>query len=101
MIQMIAVPDSRRRRFTTSRICAWMVTSRAVVGSSAIRTLGLQASAMAIITPLAHAAREPVWKFVEAAGGGRDADPLQQLHRPLARVRATHAQVHTRNGSVS
>ena len=32
-----------------SRICAWMVTSSAVVGSSAISTFGLQASAMAIM----------------------------------------------------
>ena len=34
---------------TTSMICAWMVTSSAVVGSSAIRTSGLQLIAMAII----------------------------------------------------
>ncbi len=34
----------------SSRICAWIVTSRAVVGSSAIITFGLHASAMAIIT---------------------------------------------------
>ena len=33
-----------------SRICACVVTSSAVVGSSAIRTSGLQASAMAIMT---------------------------------------------------
>ena len=32
------------------RICAWMVTSKAVVGSSAMRTSGLQARATAIIT---------------------------------------------------
>ena len=32
-----------------SRISAWIVTSSAVVGSSAISTDGLQASAMAII----------------------------------------------------
>ena len=32
------------------RICAWMVTSSAVVGSSAISTAGRHASAMAIIT---------------------------------------------------
>ena len=32
------------------RIWAWMVTSKAVVGSSAMRILGLQARAMAIIT---------------------------------------------------
>ena len=31
------------------RICAWIVTSSAVVGSSAIRSFGLQASAIAII----------------------------------------------------
>ncbi|EIM74370.1 hypothetical protein A33O_11807 [Nitratireductor aquibiodomus RA22] len=37
--------DTRR-----SRICFWIVTSSAVVGSSAIRSLGLQAIAMAIIT---------------------------------------------------
>jgi hypothetical protein len=34
----------------SSRICRWMVTSSAVVGSSAISSLGSQASAMAIIT---------------------------------------------------
>ncbi len=34
----------------SSRICAWIVTSSAVVGSSAIRSDGLQASAIAIIT---------------------------------------------------
>ncbi len=34
---------------TTSMICAWMVTSSAVVGSSAIRMSGLQLSAMAIM----------------------------------------------------
>ncbi len=33
-----------------SRICAWMVTSSAVVGSSAIRKSGSQASVIAIIT---------------------------------------------------
>ena len=32
------------------RICAWIVTSSAVVGSSAISSCGRQASAMAIIT---------------------------------------------------
>ncbi len=33
-----------------SRICFWIVTSSAVVGSSAMRSLGSQAIAMAIIT---------------------------------------------------
>ncbi len=43
--------DSRLRRLSiSSRICFWMVTSSAVVGSSAISSLGSQASAMAIMT---------------------------------------------------
>ena len=38
------------RPASSSRICRWMVTSSAVVGSSAISSFGSQASAMAIIT---------------------------------------------------
>ena len=48
-----------------ARICAWMVTSSAVVGSSAIR--------------MAHAARELVRVVVDAGPGLRDAHPVQQL----------------------
>ena len=44
------MPSRRDRSFISSRICAWMVTSSAVVGSSAISSLGLQASPIAIIT---------------------------------------------------
>ena len=50
MIRMIAVPSSSRRFRIRSRICAWMVTSSAVVGSSAINSSGSQASAIAIMT---------------------------------------------------
>ena len=45
-----ATPSFRVSDFISSRICAWMVTSSAVVGSSAMSSFGLQASAMAIIT---------------------------------------------------
>ncbi|PLY57062.1 hypothetical protein HBH1_04692 [Herbaspirillum sp. BH-1] len=41
---------SRLRSRIRSRIWAWMVTSRAVVGSSQMSSLGLHSSAMAIIT---------------------------------------------------
>ena len=44
------MPSSRCSRRIRSRIWAWMVTSSAVVGSSAISSAGSQASAMAIIT---------------------------------------------------
>ena len=50
VIRTIDEPWSRWRRFISSRIWAWIVTSSAVVGSSAIRSDGLQDSAMAIIT---------------------------------------------------
>ena len=45
-----AIPISSRSRLTNSTICAWMVTSNAVVGSSAIKICGLQERDMAIIT---------------------------------------------------
>ena len=44
------MPSRCRRSSMSSRICFWIVTSSAVVGSSAISSLGSQASAMAIIT---------------------------------------------------
>jgi len=50
VISMIAVPFSRCRSRSRSKICACTVTSSAVVGSSAIRMSGRQASAIAIIT---------------------------------------------------
>ena len=49
-IQITAVPSSACSRFTSSTICAWMVTSSAVVGSSAMISSGEQASAIAIMT---------------------------------------------------
>ena len=50
VISRIAIPSRSRSSFISSRICACTVTSSAVVGSSAIRSFGLQLSAIAIIT---------------------------------------------------
>ena len=44
------IPSRLRRSSISSRICFWIVTSSAVVGSSAISSLGSQASAIAIMT---------------------------------------------------
>ena len=44
------MPCSRLSFFSNSRIWAWMVTSRAVVGSSASRNLGRLMMAAAIMT---------------------------------------------------
>ena len=46
----MAIDSSRFSRASSSRICAWMVTSSAVVGSSAISSFGSLARAAAIIT---------------------------------------------------
>jgi hypothetical protein len=50
VISTSPMPVSRRSANSRSRIWAWMVTSRAVVGSSAISSFGPQAIAMAIMT---------------------------------------------------
>ncbi len=50
VMRMRAVPISLTIERMRSRIWAWIVTSRAVVGSSAISSCGSQASAMAIMT---------------------------------------------------
>ena len=42
MIRMTAVPNSRCRSRISSSTCAWTVTSSAVVGSSAMSSVGLQ-----------------------------------------------------------
>ena len=50
VIQISAVPESRHSRCISNRIWPWMVTSSAVVGSSATISAGLLSSAMAIAT---------------------------------------------------
>ena len=49
-MSMIAIWLRSRRPFISSRIWAWIVTSRAVVGSSAMSSSGLVERAMAIMT---------------------------------------------------
>ena len=44
------MPRSRCNWASKSRICAWIVTSSAVVGSSAMRISGSEHNASAIIT---------------------------------------------------
>ena len=84
VIRMIAVPSRSRMSRSRSRIPAWIVTSSAVVGSSAIRIFGSQASAIAIITR---------WRMPPESWCGyssiapirrRDADEVEQFDRALA-----------------
>ena len=69
----------------SSRICAWMVTSSAVVGSSARMSFGSQARAIAIITRWRMPAGELERVVVQAVAGARDADLAEELDDPVRR----------------
>ncbi len=59
-MKITAMPSSRCIRRISSRIWAWTVTSSAVVGSSAIRSVGPGDEGHRDHDPLAHARRELV-----------------------------------------
>ena len=84
-MKMIAMPIWRWRSFISSRICAWIVTSSAVVGSSAISRAGRQESAMAIIARWRMPARHLVRIVRGALRRLGDADEREHLDRPLER----------------
>ena len=71
-------------------ICAWIETSSAVVGSSAIDQARLGAQRERDHHALAHAAGEFVRVGVDPAGGGGDADPLEPADG--ARARASRSE---------
>ena len=85
VISITAVPRSRHSRFRSAMICAWMETSSAVVGSSAISSVGLRTQRQRQHHALAHAARELVRVAVDARPRALDAGLLQQRDRPLPR----------------
>ncbi len=68
----------------SSRICFWIVTSSAVVGSSAIRSLGSQAIAIAIITRCCWPPDIVRIRARRPLSGLRDADLVEQFDRARA-----------------
>ena len=66
----------------SSRICAWIVTSSAVVGSSARRSLGSHASAIAIITRCRCPPESWCGYALDVSLGPGDADEPEQLDGP-------------------
>ena len=80
------VPNSPWRLVISSRICAWTVTSSAVVGSSAISSVGGVDQRHRDHHALAHAARELVRVVVDPPLGAPGSRPAQHLER-LARAR--------------
>ena len=78
------MPSRRCRSLRRSRIWAWMVTSSAVVGSSAISSAGSQRQRHGDHDALAHAARQVVRIVVDALR--RRGDPHQLEHFDRARL---------------
>ena len=74
-------------------ICAWIVTSSAVVASSAISRRGLQGEGDGDHHPLAHAAGELVRIGAKAFFRRGNADRLQQLYRAALRGRSVELLV--------
>ena len=79
VIRIRAVCTSATTLRMRSRIWAWMVTSSAVVGSSAISSSGSQASAMAIITRCRMPPENWCGIVVQALLGAGNAHHLEQL----------------------
>ena len=67
-------------------ICAWIVTSSAVVGSSAISNRGSHTSAIAIITRCRMPPEKLIGYIVGAVARRWDADRRQRLDGALARL---------------
>ena len=93
MIKIIAEPIFACRLRMRSRICAWMVTSRAVVGSSAMSNFGLQAIAIAIITRW-RMPPESWWGYSDIRCSG-EAIPTRRnnLNRSFSRLTKTNVAV--------
>ncbi len=85
--------NSRCRSCSRSRICAWTVTSSAVVGSSAMSSDGSLMRPIAIMRALAHAAGELVREVVDPPVRLRDADAVEHLDGLAARVTLGGARV--------
>ena len=85
VMKMIDMPLRCCMRRNSSRICAWMVTSSAVVGSSAIRMLRIAGQRDRDHHALAHAARELVRIAREALLRIGDAELGQLVARLVPR----------------
>ena len=85
VISTIAMPTLRCSSFSRSRICAWIVTSSAVVGSSAISTCGLAGDRHGDHRALQHAARERERILLRAALRFGDVAPTAAAPRRAPR----------------
>ena len=92
-MSMIAIWLRSRMTFMSSRIWAWIVTSSAVVGSSAMSRAGFVERAMAIMTRW-RMPPDSWWGYSLARRFGiRDADQAEHLDGLLHRLAAGHLEV--------
>ena len=84
VMRMMDMPSLSLSSAISSRICAWIVTSRAVVGSSAMRSLGSQARAMAIMTR---------WRMPPENSWGYGGGDVRRAPRSLTRSRSLMASI--------
>ncbi len=84
----VAIPRRASRSSSSARICAWIVTSSAVVGSSAISTLRLAGERDRDHHALAQAAGELMW---DSRSGARGAGAGRPARAPRARARSPPA----------
>ena len=87
VISTSPMANSRCNSASRCRICAWMVTSSAVVGSSARISAGRAHQRHGDHHALAQAAGELVGILLEPARRGRDADAIEQVDGALAACR--------------
>ena len=80
-----AIPSRPCRSRSSSMICAWVVTSSAVVASSAISSFGSAGECDRDHHALAHAARELVRVLLESLAAAGQSHELEQLERAVAR----------------
>ena len=92
VMNITLMPLRRWMSRISSRICAWVVTSSAVVGSSAIRIVGSSASAMAIITRCRcpPESRNGYWWYM-SCGSGRPTSVSSSMARLAAGFRRADA----------
>ena len=72
----------------SSRIWAWIVTSRAVVGSSAMRSFGLHERAIAIMTRWRMPPDISCGYCFARRSGADEADEAERFDRPVPRLRS-------------
>ena len=87
VIHTSAVPDSRHSICASWRICAWIVTSRAVVGSSAMMRSGPLSSAIAIATRW-RMPPENWWGYAASRSSGEEIPTFTSVARARSRADA-------------